>query len=200
MHERNRRPGRWDRRRGATLIVVLAGHLALFTGLIMTTRVGAPAASGLRAVELLVLPAVPMPSVRDSTDRLRPLSVNTVIHIGATDIDSVAPSVTLPSASAVEGSGSGVDWAAEARRALQAYEIRKRQPLTYTPVSSEPVEDRWWPRSQHHAGEQYKTTDGDWIVWISDKCYQIATPLTTASAPGAMLPMTVCREQAAVTK
>jgi hypothetical protein len=59
------------------------------------------------------------------------------------------------------------------------------------------VEDRWWPRSKHHAGEQYKTPDGDWIVWINDNCYQVATPLMTVSAPGAMLPMTVCRDPAA---
>ena len=151
MQERERGIGGWDRRRTVTLIAVLAGHLALFGTLMMTTRVGTPAASGLRAMELLVLPPVPMPGVRDSTDRLRPMRVNPVIHIGATDIDSFAPAVTLPSSSPVEGSGSGVDWAAEARRALQAYEIRKRQPLNYTPVSSEPVEDRWWPRSQRQA-------------------------------------------------
>lgn len=181
-------------RRTAILIAVLAGHLALFATLIMTTRFGIPAASKLRAIELLQLPPVPMPAVGSATERLRPITANTVIRIGATDLDSIAPAVTLPAASPVSGSGSGVDWAAEARRALQAYEIRKREPLPYTPVSSEPVEDRWWPRARHRAGEQYKTPDGDWIVWISDQCYQIATTRTTVSAPGAMLPMTVCRE------
>lgn len=190
-------PIRWPYRRSATLLAVLAGHAALFATLMMTTRTGTPAASTLRAIPLLVLPPVPMPTVHSAADRLRPQSVNSVIRIGAADLDSIAPSVTLPSASPVEGSGSGVNWAAEARRALQAYEIRKRQPLPYTALSSEPAEDRWWPRSQHHAGEQYKTINGDWIVWISDNCYQIATPLMTSSAPGAMLPMTVCGEETA---
>jgi hypothetical protein len=39
-----------------------------------------------------------------------------------------------------------VDWAAEARRALQAFEIRNREPAANNSVSrSSPAEQPWWP-------------------------------------------------------
>jgi hypothetical protein len=97
-----------------------------------------------------------------------------------------------PSAAASNGDGSGVDWRAEARRAVQAYEIRNHEPESSDLVSGSPAEDQWWPRSRHNAGDQYKTANGDWIVWINSSCYQIAIAGGSAYAPGAAGPRTVC--------
>ncbi len=53
------------------------------------------------------------------------------------------------------------------------------------------MDDNWWPRV-HHAGEQFKTANGDWIVWINSKCYQVAGSAPPAYAPGANLLQTIC--------
>ena len=73
--------------------------------------------------------------------------------------------------------GTAVDWAAEARRAVQAFDIRSHLPASNQSVSGSPAEDHWWPRRQHHAGDQFKTANGDWIVWINDSCYQLTGPV-----------------------
>jgi hypothetical protein len=186
---------RGRQRRILTLLAVLLAHAALFVALSLPGRVAQRAGAVPAAVELTLVQPLAMPALRASTQPLRPSSRNTLVRIGATDLDSFAPRLALPAAGAVEGSGSGVDWAAEARRALQAYEIRKRQPQPYDVAAGEPAEEGWWPRAQHHAGQQFKTAAGDWIVWINDDCYQIATPVVVVSAPGAMRSETVCRER-----
>ena len=86
-----------------------------------------------------------------------------------------APSFAVAAApGAAKGEGYGVDWAAEARRALQAFEIRNHKPASNQSVSGGPEEDHWRAGAQHHAGERYKTANGDWIVWVDANCYEIA--------------------------
>ncbi|MDP9082615.1 MAG: hypothetical protein M3N50_02460 [Pseudomonadota bacterium] len=85
-----------------------------------------------------------------------------------------------------------MDWTAEAHRALQAFEIRNHQPGTGIPLSSSPAEQHWWPRTRHHAGDQYKTANGDWIVWISSNCYQVASSGSRGNAAVETLPNTIC--------
>jgi hypothetical protein len=97
-------------------------------------------------------------------------------------------------ASSSDGSGSGVDWAAEARRALHAFEIRNRQPSINNSISSKPGEDNWWPQALHHAGDQFKTANGDWIVWINTNCYQVASSGPSAYALDAWQPQTICHD------
>jgi hypothetical protein len=66
-----------------------------------------------------------------------------------------------------------VNWAAEARRAVEAYEIRRDRPPSN--VIAGASRDEWWPPRGHRAGDRYKTENGDWIVWIDANCYQIAS-------------------------
>jgi hypothetical protein len=115
---------------------------------------------------------------------------------------AVAPpaleSASLPSAAAPgssNGEGSGIDWAAEARRALQAFEIRHHQPAPNQSVSGGPEEEHWHPGTQHHAGEKFKNANGDWIVWIDANCYEIATAGSRAYAHVAPLTQPICRDQ-----
>jgi hypothetical protein len=99
-----------------------------------------------------------------------------------------------PPASSSDGKGAGVDWAAEARRALHAFEIRNHEPPSNNSVSSEPG-DAWLRQVPHHAGEQFKTASGDWIVWINSSCYQVATAGPNVYAAYATLPQTSCHDQ-----
>jgi hypothetical protein len=70
--------------------------------------------------------------------------------------------------------GNGVDWLAEAHRAVRAYEIRRDHPEQNALSGSSPAND-WWPQQGPHAGDQFKTDGGDWIVWITPDCYKVAS-------------------------
>ena len=180
----------WGPSRYTILVCVLALHLAVLALLIRASRSDSLSFATEQSVQLLYLPPVILPKVRAENTRPRRLS-------GATDIRVVVPelSLSLPpgqSSSASNGGGSGVDWAAEARRALQAYEIRSHRPASNPSVSGSPAEENWWPRARHYAGEQYKTANGDWIVWVNESCYQIAVSGPSTYAPGATPPQTIC--------
>jgi hypothetical protein len=185
----------WGLPRYVALLVVLTLHVALIAALVMTSQTGSLPASTVHTVELLFLPPVTLPKVRSENARPRRLSGDTAIAIAPPVLESPSPSMSPPPASSPDGNGSGVDWAAEARRALQAFEIRNHQPPSNNSVSSEPADVNWWPQSQHHAGEQFKTANGDWIVWINASCYQVASSGPSAYALGAMLPQTICPGQ-----
>ncbi len=185
----------WGLRRYVTLIVVLALHGALFTLFMSMSLARGPTQSAPHAVELLLLPPPVAPRIVAPNSRLLRLTGATAIALVPPVIESL---VTSPSqatsagpASVSEGNGAAVDWAAEAHRALQAFEIRNHQPKSDMLVSSSPAEDHWWPRTRHHAGDQFKTAGGDWIIWIDSNCYQVAGSKANVFAPGSP-PRTIC--------
>jgi hypothetical protein len=173
-----------------TLLVVLVVHLGVIAALWVTPLTGRSAAPAAKPVELLYLPPANFPKVRSDVARPRRWSAAMAIDIAPPEL--IGSGISLPAAASSDGSGAGVDWAAEARRALQAFEIRSHQPPSNNSVSRGPAEDNWWPHAQHHAGDRYKTAGGDWIVWISDRCYQVAGIAPGAYAAGGTLPQTIC--------
>jgi hypothetical protein len=186
---------RWDHSRYTILIIVLAAHAGLVILLARASLLGTPATSIEESVQLVFVPPVIPPKVRAETAPPGRLSATRIIAISPPSLDSLLPS--NPSSSTSSGSGSGVDWAAEARRALQAFEIRTHRPPANSSVSGGPAEEHWWPRGNHRIGEQYKTENGDWIVWINDNCYQIAVAGPSTMTPGTPEPKTVCPDMSA---
>jgi hypothetical protein len=184
-------------RRGAarylTAAAVLAVHAALIAALMMTWRPGTLAGSSENTVHLLFLAPVDPPKVRVVAN-LRRRGGGMAITVAPPVLDSAFPIAAAPG-SGTKGEGSGVDWAAEARRALQAFEIRHQQPAANQSVSGGPEEDYWRPVAQHHAGDRYKTANGDWIVWINADCYEIAGAGSSAYAHVAPLTQPICRDQ-----
>jgi hypothetical protein len=180
----------WVPSRYTILVCVLALHMAVLALLVRASRSEILSFSLEQPVQLLYLPPATLPKVRADNPRPRRLSGATAISLVAPDLNPSLP--PGQSASASNGSGSGVDWAAEARRALQAFEIRSHRPASNPSVSGSPAEENWWPRARHYAGEQYKTANGDWIVWVNESCYQIAVSGPSTYAPGATPPQTIC--------
>jgi hypothetical protein len=179
---------RWGLARYLTLIVVLSLHMAFLAVLIMSSRDAMLLVSANPPIELMVISPATLPKIRAENSSPR-LSGDTAISIAAPALDSSSMS---PSASGSDGNGSGVNWAAEARRAVRAFDIRSHQPPIHDSLSSTPADDNWWPRIQHHAGEQYKIANGDWIVWINASCYQVANSGSPTYAPDSTLPQTIC--------
>jgi len=184
---------KWGLPRYMTLLSVLALHMALVALLVMTSRTQNISASTSHPLELLFISPATRPKIRSENSRPQYLSGDTAISIALPMLDpaSLSPSPS-PLASGSNGNESGVNWAAEARRAIQAFDIRSHQPPSSRAISGSPAEDNWWPRAQHRAGDQFKTADGDWIVWINPRCYQIASAASPAYALGATMPQTVC--------
>jgi hypothetical protein len=159
--------------RFATAAGVFAVHLVLVAILIMISRTGRLATATANAVEVVFVAPVYPPKVRVMANlprRGRQLAITVEPPI----LESLSFPVSQALGSSANGDGSGVDWAAEARRALQAFEIRNHQPSASRSVSGRPEDDHWRPRAQHHAGERFKTENGDWMVWIDANCYEIA--------------------------
>lgn len=180
----------WGLPRYVALFVVLALHLALLAALLMPARTQIVSEPTEQAVELIILPPANLPKIRSESARPQHLTANNAIAIAPPVFDETSPQPAA-SGSGDAGRGPGVDWTAEARRAVQAFDIRNHQPVSNT-ISGSPAEEHWWPRTRHHTGDQFKTPSGDWIVWVSDECYQIASSAANAAALGAVLPQTVC--------
>jgi hypothetical protein len=180
---------RWGLTRYGALLLVLAAHVVLL--LILMRESAQTSAAQNQPLELLYLQPPKRPTIRAEVSRPKRLTADTALSIVPPVLDSIDPA-QLPSASLSDGNGQGVDWKAEARRAVQAFEIRTREPPDYDGLSGSPAEEHWWPRTQHRPGTPFKTASGDWIVWINDHCYQVASSATHAFALGAQLPPTVC--------
>lgn len=182
-----------DRRRYVILAWVLCAHVALLAAL-LTLPPSAPAGSTANPLKLLYLPPTPAAKIRPNNFRPQRLGLDTLV--------SIAPPVPgsldmAPASSGADGNGVGVDWRAEARRAVQAFEIRNNKDRNSPAPSRVTTTDEWWPWAQHHAGEEYKTAGGDWIVWINSSCYQIARAKSPDAGLGTVLPETVCPDKAA---
>ena len=169
--------------------MVVAVHLALVALLMAESRIRIPAGWANDSVELMFFPPTKVPQVRFQNARHPRLSADTALSITLVGLDS--PSLSPP-ASGADGDAPAVSWAAEAHRAVQAAEIRRNHPPGGAISGSTPWTD-WWPQGKHSAGDQFKTASGDWIVWISSNCYQVAR--WGPGAYGSTPPQTFCPRQ-----
>jgi hypothetical protein len=138
---------------------------------------------------LVYLAPVKPPKVVADNNRPPRLANNVAIAIAPPVIDAAAQA---GSSSATDGHGSGVNWIAEAHRAVRAFEIRNNQTHNKALSVSSALDDRGF--AEHHAGDRSKTESGDWIVWINADCYKIAS-WHAGSGVGTIAPQTICRNK-----
>jgi hypothetical protein len=174
--------------------MVLAIHAAVIAALLMASAKGRLSGAPAGAVQLLYVAPVYPPKLQNVTASLPRRGVPLNLKIESPLMESLSLPLSQPHGSASDGQGTGVDWAAEARRALQAFEIRSHQPSSGKSVAGRP-EDGWRPGA-HYAGEKVKNANGDWIVWLNANCYEIATAGSGASAHVAPPAEPVCRDPA----
>jgi hypothetical protein len=175
-----------------TLCVVIALHGGVIWSLFSVGPAGNPARATASSVAVLLLPVTQPPRIRSDPAPLNHINRNAVRALPPTAFGALP--MAAATASPAGGSGSRVDWAAEARRALRAYEIRSVRPPSNTSVSGE-SEDEWLRQLAHHAGDQVRTPNGDWIIWISADCYQVAKSGTGSYAAGNPAPQTSCPDR-----
>jgi hypothetical protein len=178
----------WGKSRYISLVAVLALHTAILALLVSASRTVSATVPPGHPIEVMLIPAAKTPRVRAENIRPERMSTNIAIALSPPVFNS---SVQSGSSSSPDGQGSAVNWAAEAHRALRAFEIRRDQPPS-SAISVSSSSDEWWP-GEHHAGDKFKTDSGDWIVWINANCYQIAS--WHSNAMSASPPPTICTAQ-----
>lgn len=160
-------PNTWNVRRAIAFTAVVALHAGLLIILTVALR------SGVRrftpdafTTTFVWLPSPASPAV----SRPRPPIPNE-----SAPISPVEPPPIAPPRISVQSSADTIDWDSEARRAAGAVIVTPRvrefgrvpdAPSWLGPVRSSP---------KHQAGEQYRTENGDSIVWVSDRCYIVSS-------------------------
>jgi hypothetical protein len=147
--------------------------------------------SAAQPLELVFLTPVKPPKVLADNNRPPRLARSVAMAIAPPVVDAATPS---GASSAADGHGSGVNWIAEAHRAVRAYEIRNGQTHNKALSVSSALDERGF--GEHHAGDRSKTENGDWIVWINADCYKIASWHSGATVD-IVFPQTICRTRAA---
>jgi len=186
-------PGSIVRRapRGIILIAVAIVHVGLITLLMTATALHSNPEPVYRPLDLLYIPTPPLPRVRADSGRPPRLRA----YIALSTISPMLASATPTAPSSGSGRrGLGVDWLAEAHRAVRAYEIRRDHPPQNTLSGKSPAND-WWPQQGPHSGDPVKTEAGDWIVWISADCYKLASWHSADAALDAGPPQIICPGQ-----
>jgi hypothetical protein len=176
--------------RPTVFIVVLVFHLAMLALLLAAFRIPSGAAPTERPIELVFLAPVKPPKSVVEKNRPPRLANNIVIAIAPPVANA---SVQMGSSSGADGHGSGVNWIAEAHRAVRAFEIRGDQTHNSALSVSSTLDERGM--GEHHAGDKSKTESGDWIVWINADCYKIAS-WHSGRAVDTISPQMICRNQA----
>jgi len=157
--------------RGLRRGIVLAAVVALHAGLVILTvafRTPTSPSSSTEFITALIFLSAPLPPAA-SSNRRRPQVANESSPLAPVEPPTAPP----PVISFPIGADTAIDWVAEARRAAAAVtgarNVREfgRNPADsgQTPLRSSPA---------HQAGEQYRTEDGAWIVWVSDRCYLVS--------------------------
>jgi hypothetical protein len=166
----NRESSVWTTSRWGAVIAVAVLHLAVVALLLKGNRSPPGFHSAPTAIEVMFLPPLKQPVARAAGAHLPRLKIDMGLSLAPPSLDASWQSA---SAGGSEGGTPGVNWAAEAHRAVKAFEIRRDQQVTHDTLGIS-LWDSWLARQPHHPGERLRTENGDWVVWIDSDCYQVA--------------------------
>jgi hypothetical protein len=163
---------KWGRSRYVALLVVFALHVGLLTVLFILPRTRFLANSA-TPIDLLILPQQNTPQTPPSpvaSSRDRKLEIRTPTPPPST-------AITLSPHADGDNAGVRVDWEQEARN------VAKAMANSGSAKNERPAEtiSPFTPPPPHHAGEQFPAADGRWIVYISDRCYQVSSAIGAVS-------------------
>ena len=177
--------------RPAIFFLVLVVHLAILALILRTSRTVNSMPSAQAPIQLVYLEPVKAPRMYVEKNQSRFMDPRVGLSPAPPVMNSPLPAG--PGAPR-DGRGSAVNWAAEAHRAVRAFEIRRDQVGNSAQSVSSSLDDAGL--REHHA-DYSRTKDGDWIVWISADCYKVASWNSGASAFAVLSAQTICRNTAA---
>jgi hypothetical protein len=156
--------------RAVALGVIVAAHAGFLLVLSIALDRRAGRASQATSVSALILLSVPIRAL--APDRRRRPDLEEVAPIEPLAF----PSIPAPDIELRGEVHAPIDWLAEAGRAAEAATAAR-----YTRAFGKIPEAPSWlgsshSASVHHAGDQYRLETGEWIVWVSERCYLISGP------------------------
>jgi hypothetical protein len=163
----------WGKSRYWAIVVVLAFHLLTIV-IVVSSRSRRVLTSTTSPIEILFLPP-------ETAARIRPppaLPNHSKRTEAAISAAPSTPTITLaPLSPSAAYLGPPIDWAEEAQTVAAAMaksdSLQTHQGSDTTPSSQSPFA----PPPTHHAGEQFRTDTGEWIVFVTDNCYQVSSPI-----------------------
>jgi len=170
-------PHKWERSRYFALLIVSALHVTVVIALLIAAKTRVLLTSEPNPIELLVLP----PNTAPQTEAPPPARANRPKKATPSVVPPSSAITIYPPAAAAENAGPTVDWAQEAQNVAadiakkSSAERRQESALTASPKSP------FAPPPAHHKGDQYPTGDGQWIVYVSDDCYQVSKSITSVT-------------------
>jgi hypothetical protein len=179
----------WRPSRYGVLLVVLALHVTVIALLIAsskTVRLSVPTAI---LIEVAFLPPATPQRVRTITAPSPPLEMTRVPPSVDTTL-SLSPQL-VP---AVGTFGIPIDWADQVRTVADSVVANTDTRESVLAPNPAPQKSIFSEPPAHHAGEQHRLDTGEWIVFISDNCYQIssAIPTVPTALGNGMGPSTFC--------
>jgi hypothetical protein len=155
-------------RRGIAFAVVVALHAVLVI-LTVAFRTPTSRSASTEFITALIFLSAPLPPVAPSNRRPPQLADETSSEAPVEPPTTPPPVISFPI-----GADTPIDWVAEARRAAAAvtgaHRAREFGQIPKADSGQAPL--RLSPA--HEAGEQYRTGDGGWVVWVSDRCYIVS--------------------------
>jgi hypothetical protein len=170
----------WRPSRYGVLLVVLAFHVITIAFLIASSKTLRLLLPTAMFIEVASLPPAAAQRVRTDTSPSPPLEMTRVTpSIDATL--SLSPEL-VP---ALGTFGVPIDWVDQAHTvadSIVANNDARESPMA--PDLTAPQKSIFPAPPAHHAGEQHRLDTGEWVVFISDNCFQISSAIPTA--PGAL--------------
>jgi hypothetical protein len=158
------RPNTRNLRRALAFVLVVGLHGLAIT-LLVALRNPSPLSLPNDFVSTLILQSALPP----------PAATSTQAHFNAPPARAVAPPLALPLEAGASGDArTGTDWALEAQQAAAAVTYAPHSRGFGTSPAAESANPGFQPLPGHVPGEQYRTTDGGWVVWVSDHCYVVS--------------------------
>jgi hypothetical protein len=140
-------------------------------------------------IELLILPSSAPPKAHRRAVLVGPPAR----HLSPLPADASTIVVPLPKSPTHDAQRQDIDWGEEAHRAAETAAIDEPAFGPATRHNPVPSSRSGLTAPPHHAGEQFKLDTGEWVVWISDYCYQTSEWAPTPGGPtGPALPNTNC--------
>jgi hypothetical protein len=163
---------RWGRTRYAALLFVCALHVVLVIALLIAAKSRILFTSIPNPIELVFLPRHAVPEISPP-----PASMDQSKRAARSVLPPSTAIAFDPSGTSAESVGPPVDWGQEARSVAAGIARRgaPEQLQRPTPSSSSPFA----LPPPHHKGDQIPTSDGRWIVYVSEDCYQVSKSITS---------------------
>jgi hypothetical protein len=182
--------------RGGAFAAVVALHAFLVIALTVILRHPTQSSSAANFVSTLIFLSTPVPPVA-STEQRRPQVANEVHALAPVEPPAVTPPPQIRFPSDVDTS---IDWSAEAQRAAAAATIAPNAREFGRPAWAGPEQGLPHSAPAHMAGDQYRDQEGQWIAWVSDRCYLVSgvPPLGLPDVLARSIPTrTVCQGDSA---